>query len=594
MSQFSKTQVSVGANSSHSFPMRPMHLTTGKFFHFEVAFAKEFPKHSGHINHKTFIRTMPLKRPLLSAINFHKSAYFVPFRTVWEPYTDFKTDTPHVQQEGAAILGNVPLIQNSTLLKIFTSGDFASQVTLNDIHDFETTVPGQSQLTYWKFKPRGRDAFKLLTSLGYRVYFTSVSDRTMSALPLLCAAKVYLDYYFPNQYAHTGYYINLDGIFNRQYVYNMSEQDLLSVFNVCRFVSYSDDYFVSAFDNPLGPSNLVVSNNYKLVDLSDFTNLDTADGGTSLLVENRVGNNSITPFVTQSSGDSTNVLSQYADDALKALTNYIRRHGLAGSRSLERYLADWGVALSADKLKRCYKLGEKHYPLQVSDIVSTADTIQEVAQEVVGSALGDMAGKGVAFNGDFACDTKFDEFGYFIVINTIIPEVSYYQGIDKNVLHKTRLDFLTGDFDGLGTRPIASEELFVGMKRDSVDFDNIFGFCPIYAEYKTCPDKVSGDFLLDTLNVGLEGWSTLRQFDDSEAGNLEPFDVVHGLNFVLANDWEQYNRIFLDSEDDSDKFVILHRCEMDINMPAVPLYDFYDFDDAKQKIKLDVNGTQSN
>lgn len=597
MSYLSKTSVSIGANPQHKFPMHPMHLTTSKFMFFDIAFAKEFPKHHVKFNHQTFIRTMPLKRPLMSAVNFHKSAYFVPFRTVWEPYTDFKEDTPHVQQEGAAILSNVPLLSNNTLLKVLTSNDFASIVSHDDPgkHDFVTDATGVE--VRYRFKSRGRDAFKLLRSLGYGVYFLGVnpnSDRTQSALPLLCAAKVYLDYFFPNQYAHSGYYINLDGIFNRQYIYTLSEQDLLSIFEVCRFVAYSDDYFVSAFDSPLGPSSGVSSVDYNLVDISEFNLGDDYDPSISgnLSIENADYNG--VPSVKQNTASQRHTLTQYMDSALKALNNYIRRHGLASSRSLERYLADWGVALSADKLKRCYKLGEKHYPLQVADIVSSADTLQEVGQEVVGAALGDYAGKGVAFNGDFNFESESDEFGYLIIVNTIVPEVSYYQGVDRNVLHKTRLDFLTGDFDGLGTRPITSDELFVGMSRASVDYDSIFGFTPIYSEYKTAVDKVSGDFLLDTINGGLEGWSTLREFEDTYSGTLEPFDVVHSFNFVLGYDWEQYNRIFLDSEDDSDKFVVVHRANLEASLPAVPLYDFFDFEDFKQKIKLDVNGVKSN
>ena len=143
----------------------------------------------------------------------------------------------------------------------------------------------------YKMNSKARDCFKLLRSLGYGVYFRSFvpdlsQDRTQSALPLLCVAKVYLDYFFPNQYSHTGYYINLDGIFNRQYVYTLSSQDFASIMEVCRFVSYSDDYFVSAFDSPLGPSVGVSSQDYQLFDLSEFGLSNSQSDLSSLQVNN--------------------------------------------------------------------------------------------------------------------------------------------------------------------------------------------------------------------------------------------------------------------------------------------------------------------
>ena len=60
MTYQSKTAVSIGASGKHAFPMNPLHLTTGKFMHFEVAFAKEFaPKTSDKsINHKSFVRCL--------------------------------------------------------------------------------------------------------------------------------------------------------------------------------------------------------------------------------------------------------------------------------------------------------------------------------------------------------------------------------------------------------------------------------------------------------------------------------------------------------------------------------------------------------
>lgn len=600
-----KARVSIAASPINKFLQHSSHITTSNFMLFDVAFARELPKGNYKFNHQTFVRTVPLKRPTFGAIQFYKSAYWVPFRTCWQPFTDFKTDTPHNQPNGTGIIPNVPLIDahvlNALFFKdyVYSDDGISDSSILNGLYFYEddTTTPS----TYYQLNAQGRHAWKILHQLGYRwkpdMNSTS-GQNTFSALPLLALAKCYIDWFYPNAYAHYGVYASLDGIFQRQVTYTLNQIELGLIFDVLYHVSYKSDYFTSAFQNPMTPTLGTFSTDYILKDISMGNS--AYQSGILNSNGNGIGQNIYnTPNLRgTSSGNYSNPnyntsvanLTQYALNSLHALSDMLQRYGLVGARALERYLADWGVALEADKLQRSIKLTDKMYPLQVGDVMSNADTVPEGNPRTPsGAVLGDYSGKAVAYSNDCNFDFSTTEFGMLFVINTIHPDGGYPCGVRRQVLHKTKLDFLTGDFDGLGTQPIELREMFQPVIRTSGD-NQIFAFKPRYSEYAEDLDNLSGDFEVGNLKTGLLGWESYRQFSDKPGD--DPFDFSISLDFLLGVDAAQYNRIFFDTVDDSDKFTLVHRANYEMHIPKKPVYDFYDFEDGK-KILMDVNGVKS-
>lgn len=582
-----KTVIPVGVNDKHKFPLHRGHISTSTFMRFDIAMARELAGNSSYKgNHQTFIRTMPFKKPLLSSLHVHNNAFFVPFRTVWEPFSDFITDTPHNQPAGTSIISNTPLLLNSEVVGTFQDPKYSTIVVSPGSNNAYDYYDGNSA-KYRKLTTFGRWAYSLLVQLGYRFNFTlsKDDDYSRSCLPLLCAAKVYLDFYYPNAYAHYGVYAVLDGIMQRQVTYYLTSTELDMIFDALYKVSYNSDYFVSAFDNPSGPNNGVGSFNFNLVDL-------TNDLNASNVVNNNAetnGNANGTPAIELTDG---NLLTQYNLMTLHRLNDYVQRHQLAGSRALERYLADFGVALTADKLKRCIHLKSSEFPFQVGEVMSDADTYQVSAGgDSTGAQLGDYAGRAVAYDGNLNFEFETDEFGYLFVVSTIVPDVGYCQGEDRFVMHQTKLDFLSS-FDGCGPQAITQNELFVGLKRQS-NMDALFGFTSRYAEYATTKDVLSGDFLFDSVNLGLRGWETMRLWSDYFAD--AQFNVAHSLDFMLGKDSLQYNRIFINDDDDYNSFILVHRDNFELVQPKLPLFDMFDWEDEKKKrITLQANGTKVN
>lgn len=553
------------------------HISSANFMQFNVAYSKEMvPGERLSVNMETFTRLAPMPVPTFGRAKINNRAFFVPFRTIFPGWNDFITDTSHVNANGnAAILASVPTVSAINISNCFTGqssefyGAYAQLVT-DGAYDYSY---GENK---YKLTAFGRQTMKILESLGYKFAIGTTDTTTFSALPILAIAKVYCDWYFPSAYTADTIFANVEGLFKQDSslsAYSLTVNDLNNIFSLLRYVCYDSDYFVSAWDNPTAPNAGAYSN----VSINDVTYADL-----------RVNINSDgTPVVAQTNGNNPNVVSQYALNALRSLTDYMKRHQLVGARALDRYLSRFGVTLSAEKLNRSIYIGNSSSGLQFGDIMSQADT--------EGAQLGDYAGKGIGYD-KASFDYNTDEYGMFVIVSTIIPNTGYYQGINRTVMHKSKLDFWTPEFDNLGTQAIAKGELYFPQKFD--DFTGtisglttgVFGWTPRYAEYKVGRDMLTGDFRYDSINTGQEAWHTMREVDYTNTNN-----IAHNRLFTVGQDADQYSRIFYNTDADAaDKFNVIYHFEIGSQSPMKPLYDTYEFEDNGKEMVVDVNGVKMN
>lgn len=556
------------------------HISSANFMQFNVAYSKEMvPGEKLSVNMETFTRLAPMPVPTFGRAKINNRAFFVPFRTIFPGWNDFITDTSHVNANGnAVIVSSVPTISAINLSNCFTGSASEFYGAYSQTVDGEDTPYdyGDGRNKY-KLTAFGRQTMKILESLGYKFVIGSQDTTTFSALPLLAIAKVYCDWYYPSAYTADTIFSNVESIFKQDTglsAYSLTTDDLNNIFSLLRYVCYDSDYFVSAWDNPTTPN----TGAYSAVTMSDITT-DTFRINT--------GTGYGTPVVTQSNGNQPGVVSQYALTALRSLTDYMKRHQLVGARALDRYLSRFGVTLSAEKLNRSIYIGNSSSGLQFGDIMSQADT--------EGAQLGDYAGKGIGYD-KVGFDYNTDEYGMFIIISTIIPNTGYYQGLNRTVMHKSKLDFWTPEFDNLGTQAIAKGELYVPQKFEGFNgtfgglTTGVFGWTPRYAEYKVGRDMLTGDFRYDTINTGQEAWHTLREVDYTTSEN-----IAHNRLFTVGQDSDQYSRIFYNTDADAaDKFNVIYHFEVGSQSPMKPLYDTYEFEDQGKEMVVDVNGVKMN
>ena len=615
-----KTNVATAITHRSNLPLSDRHVSTTNFMELGVAKIREMvPSESINLNMRSFARLDTMKKPTQGDCIVNSRAYFVPLRIIQHDWDDFKNNLPVLDSNGSISYTNeVDSIEMIEFVRSFINdldpvthtneyiAEYSQRVSSTTADDFDFTIQTfdeQDGEIYdgYRFTAKGARIFKLLCQLGYAIDFNVTNNLQQndnyvkSALPLKALLKIYYDHYFPSQYSASQEFYNI------KYILEYPDNDfstycdfsvLRSIYDFIDKVCYDSDYFVSAWDNPNSPNVGAVQNNVVIPDVNDFTPVDNAVGTTT---------SDPTPSVyPRSGGKFISNISQYALTALKSLTDFMKRHQIVGARVLDRYLAEWGIVLPSAKLNRSVYIDNFSQPIIFGDVTSTADT--------EGANLGSYAGKGILPEREFSFSYESDEFGYFMILSSVVPVTGYYQGEDRMVSHLTPFDFYTPEFDNLGVQAIGVNELYVPMnaRRMYADPNNpnpeglrinsaVFGFTPRYAEYKVGKDKLTGDFRLGSRNTELDAWHLFRNMDNFfEGKNID--EVTHDINFVRGIDSEQYNRIFNYMGDLSDKIKIIHYFNYDVSFPGRKLFDSYEFtdEDKAKKVSVDVGGSKSN
>lgn len=559
------------------------HLTTANFFELNVGYYRETTtREYFRSNQNIYARPVPMQAPVMGEAVLKLKNYFVPYRVVSPQWHDFITKSPHVSYNGDVpfIVQEMPYTTANEMVSFITNNLISTTTADLTSADFITDQGIGRKLTFF-----GRHAVKILNQLGYQIVMDAKCKEHFDMMPLLAFAKVYLDYYTTNQYSQvleSAYRVEALLKEDRQTAYLVTAQDLLRIFNLTNYVKYSPDYFTSNWDNPTTPNEVAITmGNITIKDITTNpdlnqvkTNVNTYDG---------------TPYATIGDGN----ISQYTLDALKGLTDFCRR--LQGSvKSIDRYLARFGVLLTAEKMQRSIYNGEQNTPMSFGAIYSTAETAQ--------ANVGDYAGQGM-INGGTNTTFEFeelDEMGCILSLFSINPKIGYYQGIDRQHLLRNVESYFNGQWDNLGTQATSAAELYVSKDGRSIygkqaQFDTIFGYLPRQAHYKVGKDRLTGDFVRPNIAAGSEAWHMFRTIDESDYDATEN-DMVHSPEFVSPdNDADQYNRIFnYQTAEGGDMFNVSLQYNIKARIHGKALYDDYDFEGEGKKIIMDGTGAKQN
>ena len=621
-----KFQVNSAITESTKMDLSCDFITTGDFFEVTPVYIKEMvPGEHIRIESEEFTRLQPLNVPTFGRGNINTRGFFVPMRTVMSQWNEFITDAPAVTgglnnstSPTMVVPSSVPIVNAELICEAFlrqtgvtnfpailslnTDSWGVSTTTAPGTYDFKVDVQGTSW--YITLNQQGRRVKKTLESLGYKVYpkksvaagtYPNVPELRWSAMPLLAVAKVYVDWYINSAYG----ILYEDALWIQRMLNNVNPTavdiqapEVVRLLNFIVMANYDSDYFVSAWDNPVSPNPTAFTSNIVYSDITfDNPYKSTVEVNTSI-------SSNGTPYMRGFNGTNSSptpyYVSEYALTALKSLTDYMKRHQMVGVHAFDRYLARFGKGLSDEQLRRSKYLGAHKGSIQFGDIMQTTSDVES------GLGLGKFAGKGISYDkGVFEYTTN--EYGYIILISSIIPSVGYYQGIDRNLLHTNKLDFWTPEFDNLGVQTINSNELYIpydGTSNMINTYSYTFGFTPRYSEYKFSKDRLTGDFTVPSLNWNgdLDAWHFMRKFDDTSFSG-DPSNVVHSKDFVNGSiDGDQYNRIFQgwNSKSPQDMFWMIWHFDVISHSPMKSMFDTYEFEDKGRKIVEEVNGVKMN
>lgn len=544
---------------------------------------------NNHFKFTSVVRPNPLVVPTFGRIRQNLRHFFVPYRLVFPNWEEYKQDVVASNFESSSQVVGVPCFDAQSLQELFfganTGYGLSVQVTTPTTEplNYDFIING----SYYKLTRLGRNLYKILYSLGYDIVLNA-QKMQFNALILLAYAKVYSDWYANSAYLDDAMYLKLQRFFK----YNdptdrltLTVSDLYQLLMFIRPAVYSSNpYFEDAWDNPAAPNG----NQFTSFTFYDPTNQHGAYVST---VDNGAVTNG-TPNMYLYDASSTQIGTKYMHDALQKLSLYQRRHALAGARSIDRVLAQYGIQTANLRLQRSIYVGVSSQDVDINSIYATANGTNSEGSSVVGDFAG--AGFGAGSN---EVQYQNDEEGIFLTISTLQPSGGYYQGYDRNNRHLTREQFYTPEFDTLGVQSIERGEVYVSRNgsfaSDGDDYAAHFGFTGRYGEYKRPISRVSGDFSFPSVLAGGHAWHLMREFND-EYFNNSLDNVRHTQDFSRGTDAEQYMRLFTYTKYDLDPFNLFLHVDVASYAPCHPLTDSFDWDLNTPEVSINSQGSKVN
>nr|WNN13213.1 MAG: major capsid protein [Microviridae sp.] len=194
--------------------------------------------------------------------------------------------------------------------------------------------------------------------------------------------------------------------------------------------------------------------------------------------------------------------------ASSALQRYAERSLEWGNRYEEFIQREFGIKPRDSRIQRPEYLGGGSGTLQISEVLQTAE-----GQD---TGVGTMRGHGIAGIGQRPIKFRAPEHGIIIGLISIRPKPVYTQGVPREFLKKSRLDFFTPELANIGMQEVLERELYF----TPTNGNSIFGYSDRYAEYRYNQPKVTGEF-----RSTLSFWNMARQFDAPPVLNASFIDM---------------------------------------------------------------------
>lgn len=466
-----------------------------------------------------FIRSMPMIAPVMDRVDVKADAFFIPLRLIWDDFEDFITLGPsgefNVEKPTIGVTNRT--IQSDSVVglanSVFSTGGLADYLNFPYIHFTK------NQETTFAIDALPFRAYQLLYNEYYR------NEALEEEIPIIKSS------------GHT------DLIFDNT---NLSPASFTHF--LIQYRGWRKDYFTSALPYPQkGPAvrmpqssdltiksdgniqftnlnGLSLSGNSKFVNESSgeplpYTLRDNFNNPSAYLSGLKIENNTVPPTIEE---------LRYAE----TLQEFYEANARGGSRYKEYLLNIWHTRSKDARLDRPERIGGYRGPLTISDIDQTSQS--DISPQAT------PAGKGLSSGSSRMFKYKTSEWGIFMVILSVQPKTSYYQGFRKWNLYNDVFDWPNPFFANLGEQEIKNLELY--FVQDDTDGQNndTFGYTPRFAEAKFIPDSVHGQFR-DTLDY----WHLARKFSSRPHLNKA---------FVHVNPLEMA-RIFPDQVEDDNKFI---------------------------------------
>ena len=186
---------------------------------------------------------------------------------------------------------------------------------------------------------------------------------------------------------------------------------------------------------------------------------------------------------------------------------WLERNARGGVRYTEYLRSHFGIAPSDARLQRPQFIGSIKSPWIVSEVLQTSETNSSVTPQ------GNQAGQAINLSRGRLGNFRSYEYGYIMILCSVVPKALYQQGIPRWMSRKTNLDFYSPEFAHLSEQAIKNKEIFFS-NNPSVD-DATFGFQPIWNELRFIPSRVSGHLRTGADGYSFDYWHFGRSFSNT-------------------------------------------------------------------------------
>lgn len=178
-----------------------------------------------------------------------------------------------------------------------------------------------------------------------------------------------------------------------------------------------------------------------------------------------------------------------------------------GTRMPEYLYSMYGIVADDIELGRPLFLGRVHHRLSVQPIVQNSESNT--------TPLGNLGAIVSGGTSDSVFTRSFTDFGYIIGCINIYADLTYFQGLDKDLQLQDRMDFPVNVFANLTDQPVYKSEIcLTGTSSD----DEVFGYQEIYAWAKYDKNTLRG-LVRPNAPQSIGYWSLAQQFASVPVNN---------------------------------------------------------------------------
>ena len=580
-----------------------------------------------NINFNQFSRLSPLVAPTFGDFKIKTHAFWVPMRLVWHHYLEYFSNTldGSFANVMAPINFNIKLLQDvicpSPQLSI--RNDFVEYQAVYtslvdddaDVYDLRFADYSTDKVWCYNLTSYGRMIWSNLQALGYGLptfipFFSAalpsspsaaqteaynyVALNSLSIYPLLAVARVFYDWLYPSQYVtQSGFgFLFMDDLYQE---WSSNSNNVLHKIFELFVTTYDRGFYTSLWSLP----NQVAPNTSGGRGVSNLGNVQTQTAHSnpaSISVESRSGVNGYFDDVTvlQSNNGNRETLTASSLRWLTALADYVQRNNIGGTRVREFMKSHFGF-VGSDLRSDC-----SSWIRTFTDHVQIQD-VTNFSSDNSSSVLGEQGGKGTS-SGNGIVKFEANEKGFLLFVTQVVPSIGYYQGRAKEARNiSSRFDLYNPDFDGVGMEGVPMLSLFSQYRTyddyTKLNFKNqndVFGFAPMYSEWKLGRDILNGDFLFNSRNRGLDAYHTYRdvlygrnnfaldaRFLEADNQSQRIFAYV-GAADDQSGQYAQYDKIFNFMRFDATKYT-----NMKSLSESIPF-----FDEEGEKVNTSYEGEQ--